>query len=133
MLGNSWRVFLAGVLCGSSLMTAIGLAWFWWKPPRAPSAHNVGAWPHSPENDAKYDLCLAGGRTKVACDALMRILARSEAEEEKMRKLGAELLAAGFTKCEIVKWGYEQGFVGSQMSAAVGIPQHELPKACPYP
>jgi hypothetical protein len=64
---------------------------------------------------------------------MMRIFARAEAENERMRRLGTELMAAGFTKCEVVVWGYKKGFVGSQMSAAVGIPQDELPRACPYP
>jgi hypothetical protein len=64
---------------------------------------------------------------------MMRIFARAEAADEKMRKLGAELMAAGFTKCEVVVWGYKNGYVGSQMSAAVGIPHDELPRACPYP
>jgi hypothetical protein len=36
---------------------------------------------------------------------MMRIFARAEAADEKMRKLGAELMAAGFTKCEVVVWG----------------------------
>ena len=133
MVGNSWRVFLAGALCGSVLTTSVGLAWFWWKPSRGLSAHNVGGWTHSPENDAEYDVCLAMGKTKAACDAWMRILARVEAANAPAKKMAEDALAAGLTTCEVARRGYEQGFVGSQMSAALGIPQDELIKACPYP
>jgi hypothetical protein len=64
VIGNSGRVFLAGVICGGILVTAIGLAWVWWKPAREFSNPDVGGWARSPENDAKYDLCLASGKSK---------------------------------------------------------------------
>jgi hypothetical protein len=56
----------------------------------------------------------------------MRIIAREEAAETAMKKEAATLLAAGFSKREVVKWAIERGFVGSQLSDAVGISLREL-------
>jgi hypothetical protein len=98
MFGNgTWRIFLAGVLCGAIFTAVGGAAWVRWKPrPEGPTD-----WPgmlaRSDEDDALYDACLSSGRGTVACDALMRMNARNKkeaaqrAEEEQAR---IELLLA---------------------------------------
>ncbi len=62
----------------------------------------------------------------VACDAMMRVLERERTAEAAMRKEAAKLLAAGFSKREVVKWAMDKGFVGSQLSDAVGISLQDL-------
>jgi hypothetical protein len=84
---GSWRVFLAGALCGTVLTVAVGAAWLWWKradawPNVSESDTDVGLY-HSDKDQNIYDLCLADGRGRVACDALMRLIARDRAEKEK--------------------------------------------------
>jgi hypothetical protein len=118
MLRNDgWRVFLAGSLSGIILMGAVGAAWVWWTsgPER------------SPEDAAIYDKCLMAlsGNT-VACDATMRALDRERTAESIMKREAVKLLAAGFSKREVVKWAMDKGFVGSQLSDAVGISLQDL-------
>jgi hypothetical protein len=110
------RVFLAGILCGTILMAVIGAVLIWWKSHPERSA----------EDQAFYDVCLArnGGNT-IACDAVMRIADRERAAE-KARKEAATLLAAGFSKREVVEHLTKQGLVGSQLSDAVGISLSDL-------
>jgi hypothetical protein len=46
----TWRVFLAGALCGAVLMAATGAVFVWWK----------GSHPErSAQDDFLYDACLA--------------------------------------------------------------------------
>ena len=136
----SWGNFLVGALCGAIVMAAGAGTWVWWWR----STH-VGE--ISYEEAARglsraisyeqgilvkdlqtYDMCLADGKTTVACDALMRVLARLRAEKAVIKQQVDKRLAEGFTKCEVVKWGYENGFVASQMSEAVGIPLQDARK-----
>jgi hypothetical protein len=65
------RGFLAGVFCGALVGLGVG-AFLWWKP------HPT----RSVEDGAIYDRCLVqkAGNT-VACDALMRLLAREKAAQ----------------------------------------------------
>jgi hypothetical protein len=64
----------------------------------------------------------------VACDAMMRLVERERTAEAamKMKALAATLLAAGFSKREVVEWAMDKGFVGSQLSDAVGISLQDL-------
>jgi hypothetical protein len=62
----------------------------------------------------------------VACDAMMRLVERSRIASAAMKQQAAKMLAAGFSKREVVKWASEQGFVGSDLSDAVGISLRDL-------
>ena len=53
-------------------------------------------------------------------------IARERAAEAAMLQQAATLRAAGFSGCEIERWASDQGFVGSQLSEASGIPLNEL-------
>jgi predicted transcriptional regulator len=57
----------------------------------------------------------------VVCDAMMRIIDRERAAEATLKTEAAVLLTVGFTKREVVEWAMKKGFVGSQLSDAVGI------------
>jgi hypothetical protein len=114
----SWRNFLVGALCGAIVMAVVGAAWLRWKPVHVRSA----------QDEDTYDRCLLSqDGNKVVCDALMRVLDR-ERVEAKMKRDAQLLLAGGFTKCEVVKWGYQNGFVASQMSEVVGISLQDASK-----
>ena len=93
------------------------LGWFW--------SHSMPA--RSPEDQAIYDDCLLShdGNT-VACDALMRLIARERTAEASLLQAATKLRAAGFSGCEIERWAAKAGFVGSQLSEASGIPLDEL-------
>jgi hypothetical protein len=112
---------LPGFLVGAfSAIVVVGigvLAWFW--------SHSMPA--RSAEDQAIYDNCLLSrnGNT-VACDALMRLMARERTAEVAMLQQAAKLRAAGFSGCEIERWAADAGFVGSQLSEASGIPLNEL-------
>jgi uncharacterized membrane protein YidH (DUF202 family) len=114
--GNAWMrtslVILAGVLCGGGFVTIVAGASLWWNlyPKR------------SAEDHFKYDNCLLeySGNT-VVCDAMMRIIDRERAAEATLKTEAAVLLTVGFTKREVVEWAMKKGFVGSQLSDAVGI------------
>ena len=114
-LDRWWQVFLTGALCGTVFVSALWTASVWWKPRR--SAHD----------EAAYDQCLAAqqGNT-IACDAFLRLLQRENEREEVLKKEAARLLAAGFSKREVVEWAGKNGFVGKQLSDAVGISLQEL-------
>jgi len=43
-----------------------------------------------------------------------------------VKQQAAKLFAAGFSKREVVKWAMDQGFVGEQLSDAVGISLQDL-------
>jgi hypothetical protein len=111
----------SGLLAGAfSVIVVIGIAvlvWFWSNSMPARSA----------EDQAIYDNCLLSrnGNT-VACDALMRVIARERTAEATMLQQAAKLRAAGFSGCEIERWAANAGFVGSQLSEASGIPLNEL-------
>lgn len=115
------RSALPGFLAGAfSAIVAVGivmLAWFW--------SHSMPA--RSAEDQGIYDNCLLSrnGNT-VACDALMRLLARERTAEAAMLHQAAKLRAAGFSGCQIERWAASAGFVGSQLSEASGIPLNEL-------
>jgi hypothetical protein len=120
----SWRVFLAGMLCGTVLTVAVGAPLVWWK-------FTNTWWSYEEvmraQDDDTYDRCLiAQAGNKVACDALMRVLGRYSAAEIAMKKEAARMLAAGHTKREVIEWGYKHGFSGQQMSEAVGISWRDL-------
>ncbi len=134
----SWRSFLAGALCGAIVMAAGAGTWVWWR-----SSLEVDDWipVRSVQDAATYDMCLASGKTTVACDALMRLLARevaAQAANEEAAIKGVEaavkqevekMLRAGATKCDVVKWARDTG-VYPQVSAALGIPVKELDIGC---
>ena len=115
----TWAIFLVGALCGAILTTTIGIVW---------KSHST----RSAEDDNSYDNCLVQmqGNT-VACDAMMRLLERGRERERLERqkwwatatlKQRAEyLLAAGFSKREVVEYLKPQGFGDSDVSDAVGI------------
>jgi hypothetical protein len=109
---GTWRVFLAGALCGAVLTASVGAAYVWSKPHPERSA----------ADSAMYDACLVdrSGNT-VVCDALMRMVAR-----ETMKQKFEMFLSAGFTKREIVQWARDQGFADSDVSDAVGISLSDL-------
>jgi hypothetical protein len=110
---GGWRLFLAGVLTGMILM-AMGTTLEGWKP-------------RSEEDAAMYDGCLAEkDGNKIACDAILRMIERERIAEAAMLKEAEVLLAAGFSKREVVKWAADKGFVGSQLSKSVGITLQEL-------
>jgi hypothetical protein len=114
---GGWRLFLAGVLCGIVLTAVLGGATVWWKlhPKR------------SAEDAAIYDNCLmAQSGNTVVCDATMRVLDRERAAETVMKTEAAQLLAAGFSKREVMQWAMDRGFVGSQLSDAVGVSLQDL-------
>jgi hypothetical protein len=48
--------------------------------------------------------------------------------DSDMKKLAVDALAAGASKCEVVRWGYQYGFVASQMSEAVGMAAEDAAK-----
>ena len=106
---------MTGVLCGIAFMAAIWAGSTWWKLGR------------SAEDGDTYDHCLVQqhGNT-VACDAMMRLIERERTAEAVMKAQAATLLAAGFSKREVVKWAIDKGFVGSQLSDAVGISLQDL-------
>jgi hypothetical protein len=114
---GGWRFFAAGALCGIVVMAAVWTGSSWWtlEPKR------------SVEDRAIYDHCLMAqhGNT-VACDAMMRLIERERTAEAVMKAQAATLLAAGFSKREVVKWAIDKGFVGSQLSDAVGISLQDL-------
>ncbi len=113
----NWRVFLVGALCGTILTAGAAGSFVWWKPHQK----------RSDKDEAIYDSCLASqGGNSVACDALMRVLERERVVETAMRKEAAKLLAAGFSKREVVDWTIKNGFVGRQLSDAVGISLEDL-------
>ena len=123
---GGWRTFLAGALCGIIFIAIVELAWWKLRPER------------SAEDAAIYDKCLmAESGNTVACDAMVRVIDRERAAlpeierrqrvaEEALNKDAAKLLAAGFSKREVVQWAIERGFVGSQLSDAVGISLEDL-------
>ena len=114
---GTWRVFLAGALCGTVVTASVGAAYVWWKPHPQRTA----------EDDVIYDRCLmAQGGNTVACDAMMRLIDRERISAAAMKQQAAKLLAAGFSKREVVKWAMDQGFVGSDLSDAVGISLRDL-------
>ena len=79
------------------------------------------------EDDAIYDKCLmAQNGNTVACDAMMRVLDRERTAETAMKNEAAKMLAAGVSKRDVVKWAIDRGFVGSQLSDAVGISLRDL-------
>ena len=112
-----WQLFVAGALCGIVVMAAVWVGWTWWKSGPERSA----------QDSAIYDHCLLDqhGNT-VACDAMMRLIEREKTAEAAMKAQAATLLAAGFSKREVVKWAMDKGFVGSQLSDAVGISLQDL-------
>jgi hypothetical protein len=114
---GTWRVFVIGALCGAISVAVVWAASAWWKPRPERSL----------ADDDLYDRCLVTqqGNT-IACDALMRTLDRERAGTAAMKKEAAKLLAAGFTKREVVEWARKQGFTGSQLSDAVGISWEDL-------
>ena len=113
---GTWRVFLAGALCGTIFMAVAWAASVWWKPRPERSAGD----------DAIYDMCLADSGNTVACDAMMRTLDRLRTKEAALKEEAARLLAAGFSKREVVEWGLKRGFVATQMIDAVGISMKEF-------
>jgi hypothetical protein len=118
---GGWRTFLTGALCGISFITIVALGWWKMHPER------------SAEDAAIYDRCLmAQSGNTIACDAMLRVIDREKAAlpemerresvaEAALKKDAAKLLAAGFSKREVVEWAMKRGFVGSQLSDAVGI------------
>jgi hypothetical protein len=126
----SWRDFLLGALCGAIVVAAMGAAWLRWKPVHrlSGSLDVSNTDPVSAEDENIYDACLiTRNGNKVACDAYMRMLRRYRRDRD-MKELAKAGLKAGFSKCEVVKWGYANGFVGSQMSEAVGMSINDLSK-----
>ena len=81
---RSWRDFLVGALCGAIVMAAGAGTWVWWR-----STLEVDDWTpvRSAEDAATYDMCLASGKTTIACDAVMRLLARDAAAEADMKQV----------------------------------------------
>jgi hypothetical protein len=121
---GTWRVFAAGMLCGVIFTVVVGAASFWWKT-RQGQPDDSGA-VRSAKEDVDYNMCLAAGNTNVACDALIRMLRRFDSAEAAMKEEATKMLAAGVDKCDVLKWGFKRGFVGSQMSKAIGVPMEEL-------
>jgi hypothetical protein len=80
VMGN-WRVFLAGMFCGTLLQMAV-IGGFWWK---SACGHTdlQEDWivVRSAEDEELYDRCLADSGNIVACDATMRLLERYRAAE----------------------------------------------------
>jgi len=75
----SWQNFLLGALCG-----AIVVAGVWWRSTHVGQPYRISY--EQAQDPETYDMCLAAGNTTVSCDALMRVLARTSAEEEQQRK-----------------------------------------------
>jgi hypothetical protein len=125
----SWRTFMVGALCGTIVMAVGGATWLRWKPVPALAWSNPDPIVPSAQDENAYDECLiTRSGNKVVCDAFMRVLHRSRQRESNMKEIAKSSLAAGFSKCEVVKWGYANGFVGSQMSEAVGMSIYDLSK-----
>jgi hypothetical protein len=114
--GRETSVFIMGALCGAALAVASGLALIWWRHPT-----------RSVEDNAIYDQCLSSrnGNT-VACDAMMRLLEQERLASAALKYRAAQLLAAGFTKREVVKWALKEGFKGSDVADVVGISLEDL-------
>lgn len=112
---NRRVAFVAGGIVLAVLAWAVGhLLWN-----RAPA--------RSAEDDTIYDGCLVHYQgNRVVCDAMMRQLERARAAEVDMKQQAARLLAAGYSKREVVKWAFDHGFVGKQVSDAVGISLEDL-------
>jgi hypothetical protein len=111
--GRESAIFLAGGFC--AIVALVAWVWLHSGPER------------STEDQRIYDSCLLerNGNTTV-CDAMMRVIARERTAETAMLQQAAILRAAGFSGCEIERWASDQGFVGSQLSEASGIPLNEL-------
>ena len=128
-MGN-WRVFLAGMFCGTLLQMAV-IGGFWWKSAYGHTDLQED-WivVRSAEDEELYDRCLADSGNIVACDATMRLLDRYRAAENaEMTSIKSEvtkIAAAGVSRCAVAKWGYESGLVGSQFARALGIPESHL-------
>jgi hypothetical protein len=108
---RTWATFV-GALCGAVVATAVGIVW--WK------SHQPT---RSAEDNSIYDACLVQqhGNT-VACDAMMRwLLERERVATAALKEQAAKLLAAGFSKRDVVRWAEAQGFHGSAVSDATGI------------
>ena len=80
------------------------------------------------QDEITYDQCLIiKSGNKVVCDAFMRVWRRYRRDSD-MQKLASILLGAGYSKCEVVNWGRENGFVSSQMSQAVSMSPQDAAK-----
>jgi hypothetical protein len=120
-MGN-WRVFLAGMFCGTVLQMAI-IGGVWWKSAYGHTEQEDWIVVRSDEDEELYDRCLADSGNIVACDATMRLLDRYRAAENaEMTAIKPEvtkMLTAGVSRCAVAKWGYERGLVGSQVARAL--------------
>ena len=117
---------MAGALCGAALVVVSAIAFVWWTHPT-----------RSAEYNAIYDGCLFSqhGNT-LACDAMMRMRDRArraaavkaavKACSTQLCKTAAELLAAGFTKREVVEYALSQGFTERDVADAGGITLEDL-------
>jgi hypothetical protein len=76
----SWQNFLLGALCGAIVIAAGA----WWRSTRVEQPYRISY--EQAQDPETYDECLAAGNTTVACDALMRVLARSWAEQAKVKQ-----------------------------------------------
>ena len=109
------RSFMAGTAFGIAIAAMIATAFYLWPA-------------HRTQNDAAiYDSCLVQkeGNT-VACDAMMRVLARHRNKVAEMDKEAARMLASGSSKRDVVAWAEQNGLVGSEISDAVGISLKDL-------
>jgi hypothetical protein len=125
---------MVGALCGAIVVAAGAGTWVWWR------STQVDDW--VPVEDLQtYDMCLAAGKTTVACDAWMRVLARGKAivaaeQDAAIKEWKAVIkqevekkLAGGATKCDVAKWARDAG-VYAQVSAVLGIPVKQLDSEC---
>jgi hypothetical protein len=115
------RSFPIGVVAGSVSIALVWAGTAWWGVHAARSS----------DDEALYDRCLASNQgNTVACGAFMRTYDRervkSAALEKMLREGGANMLAAGHNKREVVDWARSMGGVGSQLSDAAGISLKDL-------
>jgi hypothetical protein len=109
------RIFFAGALAGA-LAIALGNM-----------AVERGGATRTPTESAMYDECLVQRNGNVtACDAMLRVYARAVAHDDAMKAEAEKMIAAGRSKQEVVRWGFDHELYGSSLAEAVGISVRDL-------
>ena len=109
--------FVAGVVVGALFVGAFWASFVWWRSPPK----------RAPTDAALYDNCLVVQHgNEVACDAFLRMINRARTQTAALKKRLQELLAAGFSKHEVVDWALKNGFAGGEVAEALGITQADL-------
>ena len=72
----SWQNFLLGALCGAIVMAGV-----WWRSTQVEQPYRISY--EQAQDPETYDECLAAGNPTITCDAMMRVIARASAEQDR--------------------------------------------------